>query len=70
MQPREKQHKDFSAVTLPDKRCPAKKMGITGECMPICDDFLQVNKTGVSQPALLTSHKGDETPAGTECSSV
>ncbi|KAM6359102.1 uncharacterized protein FN964_004959 [Alca torda] len=30
MEPGEKQHKDFSAVTLPGKRCPPKKIGITG----------------------------------------
>lgn len=64
------QHKDFSAVMLPGKRCPPKKNGITGEWMPIRDDLLHVSKTGVSQPALLTSHKGDETPAGSYCSSV
>ncbi|KAM6274572.1 uncharacterized protein LJ264_003674 [Porphyrio hochstetteri] len=26
----EKQHKDFITVTLPDKRCPPKKIGVTG----------------------------------------
>ncbi|KAM6069445.1 uncharacterized protein LJ206_012227 [Theristicus caerulescens] len=30
MEPGEKQHKDFIAVTLLGKRCPPKKMGVTG----------------------------------------
>ncbi|GAB0190021.1 troponin I, fast skeletal muscle [Grus japonensis] len=30
MEPEEKQHKDFIAVTLPGKRCPPKKIAVTG----------------------------------------
>ncbi|XP_075357726.1 uncharacterized protein LOC142409855 [Mycteria americana] len=30
MESGEKQHKDFIAVTLPGKRCPPKKIGVTG----------------------------------------
>lgn len=64
MEPGDKQH-DFIAVMLLGKRCPPKKISVTGEWMPICDDLLHFNKMGISQPALLTSQKGDETPAGT-----
>lgn len=66
----EKQHKDLIAVTLLGKRCLPKELSVTGEWMPICDDLLHVHKMGISQPALLTSHKGDETPAGPYCSSI
>ena len=66
----EKQHKDFIAFMLPGKKCPPKKISVMGEWVPISDDLLYVNKMGISQLVLLTSHRGDETPAGTYYSSI
>lgn len=70
MEPKEKQHEDFTAFMLLGKKCSLKKFGAPGEWVPISDDLLHVNKMGISQPALLSSQRGDETPAGTYCHSI
>lgn len=57
MEPGEKQNKDFIAFTLLGKKCPPKKLGITGEWVPIPDDLLHVNKVRISQPALQISQR-------------
>lgn len=46
------------------------EVGDNHEWVPVGDDLLHVNKTRISQPALLTLCRGDEIPVGTYCSPI
>lgn len=54
---------------LPREGCLGE-VGDSHEGVPISDDLLHVNKMGISQPALLTSCRGDEILVGTYCSPI